>query len=116
MSQGFDLFAERFQLMKLVLDRPEHDAVYAHRLVGGELLGALVGGADHEALSQLLAGAPERRSEDIPADAIDLGAIFGDVEEHGREGVGESVGVLAEARRYSPSRARTSANASGVVL
>jgi len=64
-------------------------------LVGCELLGAFFGGAYKEALAQFLCGAFECGGEDVLANAICFGGVFCYVEEHGGDGVGEAVGVLA---------------------
>ena len=49
-----------------------------------------------ETLSQLFFRAIERRVQHLSNDPLRCGALFGDVEEHRRYGVGEPVGVFSE--------------------
>src|SRR5215217_3458726 len=95
-AQRRDLLAKHCQLAQLVLHGPQEDSLGSCRLVGRKLLRTLFDGTDQQAPTQFSFLAAQRRAQYVLDDPLCCGAIFGNVEEHRRYGVGEPVRVLAE--------------------
>src|SRR5438105_7863298 len=90
-----DVLAEPRQLARLVRDRPDEDALDARARKRRELLAEQLSGADGKALPEHFFRAVDRGYHPLSHDAVGLVAVFGDVEPHRRESVGEGRGVLA---------------------
>ena len=85
---------EALELVDLVSNRPDEDALHACLRECRQLLGEQFGGTDRETFAEHVHGSVHGGHDAFVEDAVGFGAIVGDVAPHGRNRVREGVGRL----------------------